>query len=89
MKQTSFSNRITRREFARRSAACAAGLAGLAKGVARAATRDPICPELVPCGDTLALTLPGDPQHSVRDRRIAGTTRYVLRDAHWRAEDAR
>jgi len=38
MKQTSFSNRITRREFARRSAACAAGLAGLAKGVARAAT---------------------------------------------------
>ena len=55
------------------------------------ATRDarlePICPELVPCDGSLALVLPGDPAHSVRERRIAGPSRYVLRDERWRAED--
>lgn len=54
----------------------------------RDAKLDPICPELVQQGDTLALTLPGDPEHSIREPRIAGTSRYVLRDAHWRAEPA-
>jgi choline dehydrogenase len=38
MKQTKSGKSITRREFAKRSAVCAAGLAGLASGVARAAT---------------------------------------------------
>jgi 8-oxo-dGTP pyrophosphatase MutT (NUDIX family) len=56
--------------------------------VARAATLDPICPELVQQGDTLALTLPGDPQHSVREPRIMGPSRYVLHGTHWRAEAA-
>lgn len=49
---------------------------------------EPICPELVPQGDTMALTLPGDPQHSVKDVRVAGPSRYVLRGERWRAEDA-
>jgi hypothetical protein len=54
--------------------------------MARAACLDPICPELVQQGDTVALTLPGDPQHSIREARIPGVSRYVLRDAHWRPE---
>lgn len=49
---------------------------------------DPICPELVPQGDTIALTLPGDPQHSVKEARVAGPSRYVLRGERWRPEDA-
>ena len=49
---------------------------------------DPICPELVPQGDTMALTLPGDPQHSVKEARVPGPSRYVLRGERWRAEDA-
>ncbi len=50
---------------------------------------DPICPELVPYDGTVALVLPGDPDHSVGERRIAGSSRYVLRDERWRAEDKR
>ncbi len=45
-----------------------------------------ICPELVkhvgadaPEG-TLALVLPGDPDHSLREVRVPGASRYVLRD---------
>jgi len=59
-----------------------------AMNVARAAVLDPICPELVPQEGTLALVLPGDPEHGVRETRIAGPSRYVLRGAHWRAETA-
>ncbi|MBX3191767.1 MAG: hypothetical protein KF819_32555 [Labilithrix sp.] len=51
---------------------------------------DPICPRLVKhaeqAGETLALTLPGDPEHDVRDARIAGPSRYVLRGERWLAE---
>jgi hypothetical protein len=47
---------------------------------------DPIQPRLVPQGDTLALVLPGDPQHDVRESRVAGGSRYVLRDGRWRSE---
>jgi 8-oxo-dGTP pyrophosphatase MutT (NUDIX family) len=56
--------------------------------LARSASLEPICPELVPQGDTMALTLPGDPEHSVRVVRVAGPSRYVLRGSHWRAENA-
>jgi len=49
---------------------------------------DPICPELVPQGDTMALTLPGDPQHSQKEVRVIGPSRYVLRGERWRAESA-
>ncbi|HEY1957065.1 MAG TPA: hypothetical protein VGH28_15705 [Polyangiaceae bacterium] len=55
---------------------------------ALAACLDPVCPELVPQGDTMALLLPGDREHSVKDVRVPGRSRYVLRDAHWRPEDA-
>lgn len=48
----------------------------------------PICPELVKQGDTLALTLPGDPAHSIREPRIAGLSRYVLRGEKWLPEEA-
>jgi 8-oxo-dGTP pyrophosphatase MutT (NUDIX family) len=49
---------------------------------------DPICPRLVRQGDTLALTLPGDPEHELREARIPGPSRYVLRGERWLAEDA-
>jgi 8-oxo-dGTP pyrophosphatase MutT (NUDIX family) len=58
-----------------------------AMNVARTAALDPICPELVPQEGTLALVLPGDPEHAVRETRIAGPSRYVLRGSHWRAEN--
>jgi 8-oxo-dGTP pyrophosphatase MutT (NUDIX family) len=55
---------------------------------ARASSLDPICPELVQQEGTMALVLPGDPQHSMKEQRIAGASRYVLRGEHWRAEPA-
>lgn len=53
---------------------------------------DPICPRLVQQKEgeqqTLALTLPGDPEHDVSERRVPGPSRYVLRGERWVAEDA-
>jgi 8-oxo-dGTP pyrophosphatase MutT (NUDIX family) len=37
----------------------------------------PICPEFV-ASDPPALALPGDPDHSIGERRVAGSTRFVL-----------
>jgi 8-oxo-dGTP pyrophosphatase MutT (NUDIX family) len=48
---------------------------------------DPICPVLVDYDGTLALTLPGDPEHPQRDRITDGRSRYVLRDEQWRPEE--
>jgi 8-oxo-dGTP pyrophosphatase MutT (NUDIX family) len=59
---------------------------GDALAMARAASLEPICPELVQQDESLALVLPGDRQHSVREARVPGPSRYVLRGAHWRAE---
>jgi 8-oxo-dGTP pyrophosphatase MutT (NUDIX family) len=56
--------------------------------LASQANLDPICPRLVPQGDTMALVLPGDREHDVRETRTAGTTRYVLRGERWQSEDA-
>jgi hypothetical protein len=51
-----------------------------------------ICPRAVvlhePAGDTMAIVLPGDPEHEVREARVPGPSRYVLRDGRFRAEDA-
>ncbi len=47
----------------------------------------PICPRFVPDVDAPYLALPGDPAHAVRDRRVAGTTRFVLRDGRFVGED--
>jgi 8-oxo-dGTP pyrophosphatase MutT (NUDIX family) len=44
---------------------------------------DPICPMLVDHADTIALVLPGDPQHEVRDPRIPGSSRFVLQDGRF------
>ena len=55
-----------------------------------AGTLEPICPRLVPQGDTLALALPGDPEHDVRESRlkVPDATRYVMRDSRWLPEHA-
>jgi 8-oxo-dGTP pyrophosphatase MutT (NUDIX family) len=44
---------------------------------------DPIEPKLVRDGDTMALVLPGDPEHDVNEVRTLETTRVVLRDGLW------
>lgn len=47
----------------------------------------PICPLFVP-GDPPMLTLAGDPTHEVRERRVDGSTRFVLRDGKFVSEPA-
>jgi 8-oxo-dGTP pyrophosphatase MutT (NUDIX family) len=55
---------------------------------------DSICPRLVRQieaideAETLALALPGDPEHEIKERRVPGPSRYVLRGDRWQAEDA-
>ncbi len=49
---------------------------------------DPVCPVLVDQDDTIALVLPGDPDHPQAQRIVSGHTRYVLRDEQWRPEDS-
>jgi 8-oxo-dGTP pyrophosphatase MutT (NUDIX family) len=46
----------------------------------------PVCPLFVP-GEPPFLALPGDPTHAIPDRRVAGPTRFVLRDARFVSED--
>lgn len=58
-----------------------------ALALAEAACLDPICPTLVRQGDTLALTLPGDPEHDVKEPRVRGKSRFVLRGERWLPED--
>ncbi len=52
---------------------------------------DPICPRLVTHkdarGDSVALVLPGDPEHDVREVRSPGRSRYVLRGDRFLPED--
>jgi 8-oxo-dGTP pyrophosphatase MutT (NUDIX family) len=52
---------------------------------------EPICPRLVvhrdAAGETLALTLPGDPEHEVKTARVPGRSRFVLRRDRWLPED--
>jgi len=56
--------------------------------LAEAASLEPICPRLVEADGTLALALPGDPEHEVPERRAFGGSRYVLRGDRWRLENA-
>jgi 8-oxo-dGTP pyrophosphatase MutT (NUDIX family) len=60
--------------------------------IARKANLDTICPQLVSQktaeGETMALVLPGDPEHDVRESRIAGKSRFVLRGDRFVPEDA-
>jgi 8-oxo-dGTP pyrophosphatase MutT (NUDIX family) len=59
--------------------------------MADASNLDPICPRLVKHadagGETMALVLPGDPEHDVREQRVPGGSRYVLRGDRWRSEN--
>lgn len=57
-----------------------------ALAAAEKASLDPICPVLIDYDGTMALTLPGDPDHPQSTPIIAGRTRYVLRGEQWRAE---
>jgi hypothetical protein len=47
----------------------------------------PICPLFVPDDVAPFLALPGDPAHAVRERRVAGPTRFVLREGRFVGED--
>lgn len=55
-----------------------------AREFARRSSKRIIMPEMVQHkdadGETIALTLPGDPEHSVRDVRVEGPSRFVLKD---------
>ena len=52
---------------------------------------EPICPRLFTqrdaLGETMALALPGDPEHEIRQARSAGTSRFVLRGDRFVPED--
>ncbi|HEY2517547.1 MAG TPA: hypothetical protein VGI39_42025 [Polyangiaceae bacterium] len=61
---------------------------GEALAYAATTNKEPICPRLVPQGDTMALVLPGDPEHDVREARVEGKSRYVLRSGRFLPADA-
>ena len=63
--------------------------------IAAASCLEPICPRLVPHRDgeldgreTMALVLPGDPEHDVPVARVAGASRYILRAGRFWPGDA-
>jgi 8-oxo-dGTP pyrophosphatase MutT (NUDIX family) len=62
-----------------------------ALAMAGSSNLDPICPRLVQqkdaVGETMALVLPGDPEHELREPRVPGNSRYVLRGDRWCSED--
>jgi 8-oxo-dGTP pyrophosphatase MutT (NUDIX family) len=59
--------------------------------IADASCLEPICPRVVTQhdvdGDTVAIVLPGDPEHAVREARVPGPSRYVLRSGRFWPED--
>lgn len=67
-------------------ATCARASDALA--LAASARLEPIMPRLVPQGETLALVLPGDPEHPSKEVLVPGRSRYVLRGERWQDEDA-
>jgi 8-oxo-dGTP pyrophosphatase MutT (NUDIX family) len=62
-----------------------------AVALAAASRLEPICPKLFTHhdarGDALALALPGDPEHDVREPRCPGKSRFVLREGRFLPED--
>lgn len=54
--------------------------------VASAQSLRPVCPHFVP-GDPPVLALPGDPAHPVAEARVAGPSRFVLRDGRFVSEE--
>lgn len=69
----------------------AAGDAAGAVALAARSCLEPICPRLVPHvdarGQTMALALPGDPEHDLKESRSPGRSRYVLRGDRFHPED--
>ncbi len=65
-----------------------AGCANVDEALALSAAQSllPICPKFVP-DDPPRLVLPGDPDHDIAETRIAGPTRFVLRDERFVSED--
>jgi 8-oxo-dGTP pyrophosphatase MutT (NUDIX family) len=59
--------------------------------IARDACLDPVCPRMFTqrdaAGEVFVLSLPGDPEHEVRERRSPGKSRYVLRGDRFLPED--
>jgi 8-oxo-dGTP pyrophosphatase MutT (NUDIX family) len=58
-----------------------------ARAIAAEQSLRPICPLFVPDDRAPFLALPGDPAHRERERRVAGATRFVLRDGRFISED--
>ncbi len=54
---------------------------------AKGACLSVICPRYALVDGSPILALPGDPLHEVSERRVAGGSRYVLREARWVEED--
>jgi hypothetical protein len=46
----------------------------------------PICPQFVADPVAPFLALPGDPAHEIRDSRVEGPSRFVLRDGRFVSE---
>jgi len=59
-----------------------------AVAIAEASCLDPVCPRLVARDGAVALVLPGDPEHEVKEARSPGKSRYVLRGDRFLPEDA-
>jgi 8-oxo-dGTP pyrophosphatase MutT (NUDIX family) len=57
-----------------------------ATALAREQSLAPICPRFVPDDDAPFLALPGDPAHEEGSLRVAGPTRFVLRDGRFVSE---
>jgi 8-oxo-dGTP pyrophosphatase MutT (NUDIX family) len=59
--------------------------------LSEAACLEPICPRLFThrdaMGETVALALPGDPEHEIRQARSTGTSRFVFRGDRFVPED--
>lgn len=47
----------------------------------------PICPQFVADDKAPFLALPGDPKHAIAEKRVAGKSRFVLRDGRFLSED--
>lgn len=66
--------------------------AGEAVAIAAESCLEPIGPRVVTQreagGDTIAIVLPGDPEHDLREERVPGSSRYVLRGDRFWPEDA-
>lgn len=56
--------------------------------LARTASLEVICPRFLVEDGAPVLALPGDPQHEIREPRIAGGSRYMLREGRWTSGDA-